>query len=237
MSPPYERTESTEFRVVEEWRSDEFRGFGWLAHPTESGQRVSHALQTADGVWLVDPLDAPAIDDRIADLGEVAGVVVLSDYHSRDAGAFARRHDVPVTVPDWLTRVTERVDAPTERVVGGFADFSLRQLRPMGAWHECCAYRERDGTLYVADGLSTHDKFRVGDERLAMPTVWRLFPPRETFGDIEPERILCGHGDVVTEDAATALTEALDGARARFPRALLFNLPGELTAMAGAFRD
>lgn len=236
MSPPYRRTESEEFRLVSEWTSEEFAGVGWHAHPEESGKRTSYALQTEEGVWLVDPLDAPDIGDHIAELGEVAGVIVLSDYHARDADVFARRYDVPVTVPDWLTRTAERVDAPVERVDGGFADFRLRQLKPMGVWHECLAYRETDRTLYVPDGLSTHEKFTVGAERLGIPTLWRLFPPRETFADVDPERILCGHGGAITDDAGAALADTFEGARGRFPKALLFNLPSELAAMTGALR-
>lgn len=236
MSPPYERGESDECRVVDEWTSDDFAGVSWYAHPEESGKRTSHALQTAAGVWLLDPLDAPGIDDRITELGEVAGVVVLSDYHARDADVFAQRYDVPVTVPDWLARVEERVDAPVERVEDEFADFQFRRLKPMGVWHECVAYREADGTLYIPDGLSTHEKFTVGEERLGMATPWRLAPPRETFADIDPDRILTGHGDAITDDAGTALATAFDGARRRFPRALLFNFPNELGAMLGALR-
>jgi hypothetical protein len=212
-------------------------GFGWVAYPDEPGRRVSHAVRGADdGVWVFDPLDAPGIDERIAALGDVAGVVVCADYHARDAGAFARRHDVPVSVPTWLDRVAGRVDAPVERIADGIAGFELRRLRPLWAWHEVVAFRPSDGTLYVPDFLTTQETFRVDGERVGMPTVSRLRPPVDAFADWSPERVLLGHGEGVFEDATPALDDALANARSRFPRALVSNLPGEARSMLDALR-
>lgn len=236
MLSPYERTTSEEFRVVDEWESSVGRGFGWQAHPEEAGKRTSHAIPTGDGVWLFDPLDAPNIDERIEEIGEVAGVAVCSDYHTRAASVFARRHDVPVTVPAWLSRVDSRIDAPIERVDGRLAGFELRRLRPLWAWRETVAYRERDGTLYVPDFLSTHSKFTVSGERLGMPTFSRLDPPRERLA-VTPERLLFGHGRGMFEEPAGRLAETLDRARSRFPKALVENFPKEIRVMLGALRD
>lgn len=234
--PAYDRTESDGFRELTAWESSVGGGFGWQAHPGEFGRRTSHAVETGEGVWLLDPLDAPGIEERIRELGEVVGVAVCSDYHARDADRFADRYDVPVAAPAWLSRVEARIEAPLQRVEGELAGFELRRLRPLRAWRETVLYRERDGTLYVPDFLSTHGKFTVGEERLGMPTFSRLSPPRETL-DCAPERILCGHGEGVFGDATDALAGTLSGARRRFPRALVSNLPGELRAMSGALRD
>lgn len=84
--------------------------------------------------------------------------------------------------------------------------------------------------------MSSHEKFTVAGERLGMPTFSRLRPPREQF-DCEPERILFGHGEGVHEAATDVLAASFDGARRRFLRALVANLPGELRAMLGALRD
>jgi hypothetical protein len=233
VSPTYDRTDSDRYREVDRWED----GVGWLAHPEEAGRRVSHAVSTDEGVWVLDPLDAPGVDDLLAGLGEVAGVAVLSDYHARDAARFARRYDVPVTVPGWLDRVPDRLDCRVDRVEDELAGFALRPLRPLYAWREVAAYREADGTLYVPDYLSTHDAFTVGPERLGLPTLGRLFPSRERFADCEPERVLVGHGAGVFEDADAALAVAFEGARQRFPRALLRNGPREFRAMAGALLD
>src|SRR6056297_3072434 len=88
----------------------------WLAHPEEGGRRASHAIRGDDGVWIVDPLDAAGLDEELDRLGEVAGVAVLANYHARDAGEIAARHDLPVHVPSRFQRVAERIDAaPVER--------------------------------------------------------------------------------------------------------------------------
>jgi len=129
------------------------------------------------------------VSDCYSHLGEVAGVAVLSEYHTRDAAEFARRHDVPVTVPTGLDRVADKLDAPTRR---------------------------------------------VGEERLALPVLLRLAPPRERFADIVPERVLLGHGAGVFADAAAALEDAVENARRRFPRALVTSGPQELKALLGA---
>ncbi|AEH36871.1 hypothetical protein [Halopiger xanaduensis] len=243
----YDRSPSTGYRLVDEFDG----GFGWFAHPDEAGLRASHAIvgtgetgtaasdatSDADGdVWLFDPLEAPGIDDEIESLGDVAGVVVCSDYHARDAGAFARRFDVPVYVPAWLERVPERVDAPLEFVDGelGTSGFALRESRPMPGWREAIAHRRADATLYVPDLLGTAPPYITGDERLAVYLLCRLRPPTAAFEGIAPERILLGHGFGVFDDAAAVLADALGTARRGFPRALVTNGPTQLRALLDA---
>ena len=228
--PMYSRSAPADPQVIDRWDG----GAGWIAHPEEEGRRASHAVRGDDGVWLLDPIDAPGVDDLIADLGDVAGVAVLSSYHARDADAFARRHDVAVHLPPWVTRVPERTDAPITRTDGGVAGFELRELRPLRAWREAVAYRESDGTLYVPDVLTSLPTFTVGRERLAMNFLNRLAPPSAAFDGVAPKRILFGHGEGVVADADAALRDALSNARRRFPRALLANGVWELRARVGA---
>jgi len=231
--PMYRRDGTADYRVVDRWH----RGVGWQAHPEEDGLRTSHAVQEPEGgVWLIDPLDAPGVADAYADLGEVVGVAALSGYHARDAAIFADRHDVPVTVPTGLDRAAEQVDAPVRRVTDSVAGFDLRRVSPLGAWTETVAYRERDGTLYVPDVLSSGESFSVGDERLCLNVLARLAPPRETFADIDPDRVLLGHGEGVFDDASAALDDTMQNARRRLPRALVSTAPRELKAMVDAVR-
>jgi hypothetical protein len=230
--PTYDRGQATDLREIDRWDG----GVGWLAHPAEGGGRASHAVDAADGgVWVLDPLDAPGLDDLLADRGDVRGVVVGSDYHARDAGAVARRHDVAVHVHRSLDRIADRVDAPVERFDDALGAFDPIPLRPLFAWRETALYRPDDGTLYVPDFLSSHPKFRVGGERIGMPTLSRLTAPPARLAALDPERILFGHGEGVFDGAAAALSDALGGARRRFPRALA-NLPAELRAILGALR-
>jgi hypothetical protein len=269
----YERGGTEEAQVTAEWED----GISWMSHPGEKSQRASHALGTGAGVWLLDPLDAPTVEERIASLGDVAGVAVLSAYHARDAGAVARRYDVPVSVPTWMDRVDERIDAPIERYTvapgGPAAGFHVFPCRPFPLWQEVFLYHEPTATLVAPDSMGTSDVHRVGDERLglilpdvtiltrvllrlvfselsdaerylgrngitsgSMSYLRRLQPPMELAG-LEPECVLVGHGEPVTDDAADALESALDGARRSFPRALLTNGVDGTRAALGALRE
>lgn len=257
--PVFDRSDATELREIDRWSG----GFGWLAHPEEDGERASHAVRAildgdrdessgadqaaspgaspddSPGVWVLDPVDAPGLDDRLADLGEVVGVVVCCSHHARDAGAVAERHDVAVYVPRWMDRVEERVDAPVERFEETIGDsgFEIYRFEPMGLWQEAIAYRESDGTLYVPDLLGTSPGYALSDERLGLVLPYRLFPPREQLGELEPERILLGHGEGVFEDASAALDDALTGTRRSFPRALYEQFGTNLRLLVGAMRD
>ena len=61
----FDRDGDPELLVTAEWDG----GVEWLVHPAEAGRRASHALVGEDGVWVVDPLDAPGLDERLAELG------------------------------------------------------------------------------------------------------------------------------------------------------------------------
>lgn len=230
----YERSSATNPRVIDRWDD----GVGWLAHPREKGMRASHAIRADDGVWVIDPVDAPGVDELLDDLGDVAGVAVLCSHHARDAGTVATRHDVAVHVPRWMDRVAERVDAPVERFDATFGDsrFEIRRFEPLSLWQEAVAYREDDGTLVVPDLLASGPGYTVGDERVGVVLSHRLFPPR-ALDELEPERILFGHGEGVFEDASQALDDALAGSRRRFPRALIGQLGTNVRLFVAAMRD
>lgn len=234
----YDRSDSTGIEVIDRWAD----GFGWMAHPEERARRASHAIAGEDGVWVFDPLDGPGVQEQLAELGSVAGVAVLSSHHSRDTAVFAERHDVPVHLPAWMDPgiddvAVERYDAPPgEWVELGDSGISVRTVDPSTAWREAIAYRPSDGTLRVPDMLSTVPEMTVGDERLGCYFFHRLAPPREAFADVEPERILLGHGEGISRDAAAALEFALDDARGNLPRALVSQAPTQIRGILGALR-
>jgi hypothetical protein len=210
---------------------------GWIAHPDEDGQRASYALRTGEGVWLVDPLDAPNVDDIVDPLGDIVGVAVLSSWHARDAAVLARRHDVAVHAPDWMGRLDDRVDAPVERYAVGPGEAGFRTLscRPFPGWDEAFMYHVPTATLVVPDSLGTTDLHLVGEERLGLAWFRRLQPPGQLLG-LDPDRILVGHGEPVTERPAEALSEAIDGARGTIPEALVEGGPGSLRSVLGVLR-
>jgi hypothetical protein len=193
-------------------------GAGWLAYPDETMQRASHALATDEGVWLIDPVDAPALDDLIADVGDdagteaVAGVAVCLDRHKRDAAAIARRHDAEVYVPRWMNGVAEELDAPVTRFSGelgdsGFESFVIRDSS-LPPWQEAGLYNPDTGTLVVPESVGAASYFLAGDETLGVHPMLRLTPPK-TLSRYDPERVLVGHGAGVLSDGAAALDAAL----------------------------
>jgi hypothetical protein len=233
--PVYDRSPATDIEILHQWDG----GCSWIAHPDEEGARASHAVAADDGVWVIDPVDAPDLDALLNELDEVAGVAVLCSHHARDAGAIATRHDVAVHIPHWMDRVADRVAAPIERyeTTVGDSGFEITRVEPLSMWQEAIAYREADGTLIVPDLLGTGPGYTVGDERLGVVLSHRLFPPRETLGGLEPDRILFGHGEGVFDDASSALADALAGARKRFPRAIVTEFGTNVRLLTAAMND
>jgi hypothetical protein len=203
--------------TVGEWEG----GRTWLAYPDEEMQRASHVLSVDGRAWVIDPVDAPGVDDLLAEIGEVAGVVVGLDRHKRDAAVVARRHDVPVYVPDWMTGVADALDAPVERFGRELADTGFQALTirdsSIPPWQEVGLF---DGeTLVVPEAVGTAPYYLAGDERLGVHPMLRLLPPTRALSGLEPTRILSGHGEPVLSDAATALRDALASARSGAPAA------------------
>lgn len=194
-------------------------GFSWIAYPDETMERASHALAVDGEVWLVDPVDAEGIDDRIEEYGEVAGVVILLDRHKRDAAAFATRHDVSVWVPAFMDGVVEELDAPTERFRHELADtgYVAHTLVDNRMWQEAILYEEDDGVLVVPEAVGTTSYFRAAGESLGVHPMLRLTPPRE-LDRFTPERVLVGHGPGIHEDVADTVGDAIDGSRRRAPQ-------------------
>ena len=200
-------------------------GVGWIAYPEETMERASHALAVpneetdADDVWVIDPVDAPGVDDLFAEFGEVAGVVCALDRHKRDAAAVATRHDVAVHGPEWMTGVAADLDAPVERFGRRVADTGFEAIRIRNSsvppWQEVGLF---DGeTLVVPESLGTASYFRGDRERLGVHPMLRFTPPREPLSGLDPERVLVGHGVGVLDDAATAVERALDDSRRKAP--------------------
>lgn len=194
-------------------------GVGWMAHPEERMQRASHALVDGDDVWVVDPVDADGLDDLLADHGEVAGVVVLLERHTRDAGAVARRHDVAVHRPAWMSGVDADVDAPVETLENtvGSTGYTVHKLVDTPVWREAYLYHPEEATLVVPESLGTAPYFLTGDERIGVHPMLRFTPPRD-LGDRAAERVLVSHGEGVMSDAAAAIRDAVANSRRRAPR-------------------
>lgn len=183
---------------------DEFRGgFGWI----EPGflERTSHALVVDGAVWLVDPLAAHGLEERIREAGTPAGVIQLLDRHQRDGAGLAARLRVPLHV------------VPFAGVPG--APFSFRRVARFPGWREVALWWEDERVLVCGDALGTASYFRAAGESLGVHPFLRLLPPRAMAGALSPRHVLFGHGEGIHgEEAAFHLEEALSTSRRRIPR-------------------
>ncbi|MGZ8794477.1 MAG: hypothetical protein ACXW0F_07540 [Gaiellaceae bacterium] len=179
---------------------DEFdAGFGWTVD--EFMQRSSHALVEDGRVWVIDPVDGDGVEERIRAAGMPAGVLQLLDRHNRDCTAIAARLGV-------------RHHVVPQGSLGPFACIALKNSR---SWNEVALWWPDRRVLVCADVLGTAPYFRAGRERLAVHPLLRLRPPRGQLGALQPDVILCGHGEGVLGDADAALREALSTSRQRIP--------------------
>jgi len=187
------------WQPVDEWDG----GFGWSQD--EFMRRTSHALVVEGGVWLLDPVDTPVLEDRVRAFGEPAGVLQLLDRHERGCAAWARRLGVPHLCA-W------------ESI--GAAPFQVLPVRRRRWWREVALWEPSARTLVCADALGTVAYFCAPGERIGLHPLVRPFPPH-ALGRVAPERILCGHGAGVDDGATAALREALHTARRRLPAVAL----------------
>jgi hypothetical protein len=167
-------------------------GLTWIV--AELMERTSHALVDDGRVWLVDPVDEPEALERVAGLGEPAGVLQLLDRHNRDCAALAARLGVEhVRLPERLP------DAPFVP----FSAVSVPRWREVGLWWPARK------ALVVTEALGTSELFTGGDRAVGVHLMLRLLPPRR-LGGYAPEHLLVGHGPPIHGPAvADGVQEAL----------------------------
>ena len=174
--PQAPRDDATVLPVDVRWVDEFESGFGW--GPRETRARTSHALVVDGGVWLIDPLDVPGLDERVRAAGEPRGVIQLLDRHQRDCAVLAARYGVPHIGP-------RDDDAGTP--------FSLPRVLSIRVWRERALWWEQGRVLAVADVLGTRPYFVARGEPLGVHPFLRLTPPK-ALDAFEPLHILVGHG-------------------------------------------
>jgi hypothetical protein len=167
-------------------------GFGWIAVGLPVA-RTSHALAADDGVWVVEPVDVPGLDERISALGEARGVLQLLDRHDRDCAAVARRLGVP-----------------HHRL--GAGPFQPVPIVSVPGWRELALWWPERRVLVAADALGSLPYFCEPGAALGIHPLLRLTPPRR-LGRLDPLHVLVGHGEGVHDDAAGELRRALARSR------------------------
>jgi hypothetical protein len=183
-------------------------GFSWF--PDEALTRTSHAIDTGDGVWLVDPVDVPEALERAAGLGTPAGVLQLLDRHNRDCAGIAARLGVP------HLRLPSAIPG---------SPFEVVTVLRLPLWHEIALWWPERRVLVVAELIGTNSVYVLSGGPAGVHPMLRLAPPGALRG-YEPEHLLVGHGRGVHGPAAAeALAGAYSRARKDMPR-LALRLPG-----------
>jgi hypothetical protein len=174
-------------------------GFGWIEEGSFM-RRCSHALAADGRVWVFDAVADDEALERVAGLGEPAGVVQLLDRHNRDNAAVAARLGVPLHV------------VPQEPPEG--APFEVVPLVRNRLWREVAAWFPAQRALVVAEALGTAQFYRAPQERVGVAPPLRLTPPRRLLA-FEAEHLLVGHGEGLHADVAPAIRDAVEHSRSR----------------------
>jgi hypothetical protein len=176
-------------------------GFGWWL-PGDRLRRTSHAILAGGGVWLVDPLEAPGVADRVVALGEPRGVIQLLDRHDRDCAAWSDGLGVPHHIVPF----------------GPVGPFELVPVSRWRLWREAALWWPQERVLVTADALGSLPYFKAGDEPVGVHPLLRLRPPR-ALAALAPQHVLVGHGrGAHGPDLADAVRDELRHARRRLPR-------------------
>jgi hypothetical protein len=128
-------------------------------------------------------------------------VLQLLDRHNRDCAALA-------------TRLGVRHHLVPQGSLGPFAFITIKNSQ---SWKEVALWWPDRRVLVCGDALGTARYFRAGNERLGVHPLLRLRPPRRQLGALQPDIVLCGHGEGVLENADAVLREALSTSRRRLP--------------------
>lgn len=181
-------------------------GVSWTAPEPETMQRSSHALATDHGVWLVDPVDGEGLEEMIAPLGQVRGVLQLLDRHPRDGAALAARYGVP------LRRV------PFDRLPG--TPFEVVPVAGRPWWREVALWWPEHRALIVPEAIGTAPYYLAPGSAIGVHPLLRPLPPKVLDG-WRPLHLLPGHGPPRSgDDVAQEIHSALAGSRRAIPSVL-----------------
>ena len=186
-------------------------GLTWVLD--EPMQRASHALVADGRVWLVDPTDVPEAMERVAALGEPAGVIQLLDRHERRCPKNAERLVVP------SLRLPKAIPG---------SPFEVVSVLSVPRWREIALWWPELRALVVAEVVGTGPFYRGSDQPAGIHPFLRLHPPSSPR-KYAPAHLLVGHGAPVHGPAAA---EAVSVAYERSLR----DIPGTFVRIAREVR-
>ncbi|MGE0029172.1 MAG: hypothetical protein AB7O78_04400 [Thermoleophilia bacterium] len=179
-------------------------GLSWVAAEPAFMQRGSHAVRSDGGVWLFDPVDGDGLEEAIAGLGAVRGVVQLVDRHPRDCAVLAQRLGVPLHT------------VPVGGVPGLRAEPVVLHDRPW--WREVAFWFPEQRALLVGESVGTAPYFRMDGDRVGLHPLARIGPPSQLLGR-DPAHLLPGHGAAVSGDGlGDELSRVIGRGRRDLPR-------------------
>ena len=197
----------------------------------------AHALVTDDGVWLVDPIDAPGLDELLATLGRVRGVLVLLDRHLRDSAQLAERHGARLIVPRGEWRRGHPMPDGAEQFEPGPLAGTPFEVAPViergGQWLEWLLWWQQRRILVIAEVVGRSTVYEPSPHGAGLhPALHVMGAPdplvegslRERI-EAAPVRLLLGHGELESTTRLASIEEPLHGARRRLPK-LVMRAPG-----------
>lgn len=191
-------------------------------HPGEFGRQVAaFALRADDGSLLVDPLlpqddPAPVLEALDAIVAGRVAILVTIPYRTRSAEPLAARykatiHGHPATAKRLADKSAFRPAAPGDALPGGAEAFAVgrprRSEQPL--WlpsHRAVAFG--DAVVGVNGGLRVWAQTAV-DDRVRRFYRERFNTTLKPLVELDPERVLVGHGEPVPSEGRASLAAAL----------------------------
>jgi hypothetical protein len=129
----------------------------------------------------------------------------------------SEKYSCPIFVPEWFER---SLDAEVKEISGKVpgTGWEIHQVVDSITGKETALYNRESKSLIVADALGTTNHMRGRGEKLGMNPLYRLNPPVKLL-EFEPERIFCGHGEGIQENASEIMKETLKQGRSKAPSA------------------
>ena len=184
--------------------------------PTVKAELFSTSIQTASGVYLIDPISLPAEDLSTAIAGrDLAGIVITNRNHARSALDFSRELKIPIfahpeAAAEFGSNEIRLLDDGSRLAL----DFVVATMEGAAAG-EIALHCEADGgTLVFGDAL-----INMGAEGFTfLPAKYCLNPKQmraslRKFRDYRFQRILLAHGTPIISRAESRLAELHDSGR------------------------
>jgi len=184
-------------------------------HPEWKKEVGSVAYESRDDLILIDPLvpDAKALDGLLRRVGKPVSILITVHYHTRSAGALARRHGGRVLAARRArAAVTRRAGAvetfePGSEVAGGV------HALPTAVRSEVVFWLPAHRALVPGDVVLGADKggLRLCPQSWLPKTVKRadLAASLRPALDLPITRVLVSHGEPVLRSGRAALERAL----------------------------